>query len=69
MALTETMENLVKLMKPCGVTQDGGIVILCLISEHGIEKQMLAWMMEQKEAPTENELLVQLLKLSGLYFE
>ena len=53
-------------MKPCGVTQDGGIVILCLISEHGIEKQMLAWMMEQKEAPTENELLVQALKLSGL---
>lgn len=69
MALTETMEQIMTKLKRFGVTQDGGIVILCLISEHGIEKQMLAWMMEQKEAPTENELLVQALKLSGLYLE
>lgn len=65
MALSQTMKNIIDLMRYCGVTLDGGIVITGIVEEAGIEEQMLNWMMEQDHAPSESELLKQAMILSG----
>lgn len=64
MALSQTVKNIIDLMKYCGVTLDGGIVITGVIEEAGIEELMLDWMMAQEHAPSESELLKQAMLLS-----
>ena len=66
MAVSEMLKGIMQLLKHCGVTADGGIVILCLIKDAGIEEEVLDWMCELDEPPTENEILEMVCRMIGL---
>ena len=64
--VTESLKNIVALMKCCGVTVEDAMAITLLLSEHDTEEQMLDWMMEQEKAPTPRALFEKAVQLAGL---
>ena len=66
MALSAAMEDLMMSLKACGVTWQGGFVILSLIQDAEIEEDVLDWVCELDEPPTENEILEMVCRMIGL---
>lgn len=57
MAVSQTQENILQLLKYCGITQEAAMAIMFMLETEEQQEAMLSWMIQQKEPPTEQELL------------
>lgn len=67
MTTSRTMRDIMTLLKLCGVTPEGGFVILTLVENAGAEREMWDWMTTQTVAPTENMILFKAMELDGQF--
>ena len=57
MEVSQTQENIIQLLKCCGITQDAAMAIMFMLETEEQQEAMLSWMIQQNEPPTEQELL------------
>lgn len=55
--ISQTQENIIQLLKCCGVSIGAAMAIMFMLETEEQQDAMLNWMIDQSEAPTEEQLL------------
>lgn len=66
MAVSELEKNIIIGLQLCKIPREGMIVIVSLLETEEQQEEMLDWMIQQDEAPTEQELLKKAVEIAGL---
>lgn len=64
MAVSQTQENIIQLLKCCGITRDAAMAIMFMLETEEQQETMLDWMINQNEPPTEETLLTKAVEIT-----
>ncbi len=64
MAVSQTQENIIQLLKCCGITQGAAMAIMFMLETEEQQETMLDWMINQNEPPTEEALLTKAVEIT-----
>lgn len=65
MAISQTQENIIQLLKCCGITQDAAMAIMFMLETEEQQEAMLDWMIWQDSPPTEEQLLAKAYEIAS----
>lgn len=64
MAVSQIQENIIQLLKCCGITQGAAMAIMFMLETEEQQETMLDWMINQNEPPTEETLLTKAVEIT-----
>lgn len=64
MAVSQIQENIIQLLKCCGITQCAAMAIMFMLETEEQQETMLDWMINQNEPPTEETLLTKAVEIT-----
>ena len=64
MAVSQIQENIIQLLKCCGITQGAAMAIMFMLETEEQQETMLDWMINQNEPPIEETLLTKAVEIT-----
>ncbi len=62
--VSQVQQNIIQLLKCCGVSLGAAMAIMFMLETEKQQDAMLNWMIEQSEAPTEEQLLTKAIEIT-----